>query len=134
MQKVSLVSPHQLQDTRYLAHTRTINGYKQTETLLAHSQMTLHYFEIYCSIKDIDKIIKRLIDAGGFQGEEADKVYMAFVYAIYLHDYGKINPRYQYDVLKNKVFYAIRGQAINSNHALASAYLYLDHMYRLWPE
>ncbi|WP_061214015.1 CRISPR-associated helicase/endonuclease Cas3 [Syntrophomonas wolfei] len=134
MQKVSLVSPYQLQDTRYLAHTRTINGYKQTETLLAHSQLTLHYFKIYGSIKDIDKIIKRLIDACGFQGEEADKVYLAFVYAIYLHDYGKINPRYQYDVLKNKVFYAIRGQAINSNHALASAYLYLDHMYRLWPE
>lgn len=134
MLKASLVSPQELQDTRYLAHTKTINGCRQTETLLAHSQLTLHYFEIYCSIKGIDKIVKKLIITCGYQGEEAERVYLAFVYAIYLHDFGKINPRYQYDVLENDVFRNMRGQASNANHALASAYLYLDYMYKLWPE
>lgn len=132
--KTSLVNPKQLEDIRYLAHTRIINDCRQTETLLAHSQLTLHYYELYCSEKGIGKILENLISVCGFQDEEAERVYLLFVYAIYLHDFGKINPRYQYKVLENHAFSSMWGQASNANHALASAYLYIDYMYKLWPE
>jgi CRISPR-associated endonuclease/helicase Cas3 len=129
-----LITPEQMQDERYFAHTRDENGGKLTETLLAHSRLTLHYYELYCADKGIGKIVEELIASCGFQDEEAKRVYLLFVYAIYLHDYGKINPRYQYDVLGNGSFRSMRREARNANHALASAYLYIDHMYRLFSE
>lgn len=132
--KTSLANPQQLQDSRYLAHTRKVNGNRQTETLLAHSQLTIKYFDLYCAHKGIGGVVKGLIAACGFLGAEAEKVYQQFVYAIYLHDFGKINPRYQYDVLGNDMFRRMRGRASNANHALASAYMYLDYMYNFWPE
>lgn len=126
-----LITPEQMQDERYFAHTRDTHGGKLNETLLAHSRLTLSYYERYCADKGIGKIVEGLITACGFQCEEAERVYLLFVYAIYLHDFGKINPRYQYDVLENGAFRSMRRQARNANHALASAYLYIDHMYRL---
>jgi len=132
--KTNLVSPPQLQDTRYLAHTKTINGNRQTETLLAHSQLTLKYFNLYYVEKGIDGIVQDLIAACGFADAEAERVYQQFVYAVYLHDFGKINPRYQYNVLHNNEFRSMCGQASNDNHALTSAYMYLDYMYGLWSE
>ena len=127
-----LITPKQILDARYYAHTRDKNGEKEKETLLAHSRLTLHYYERYCDKKGIDKIVRELIKTCGFRGEEAEIVYLLFVYAIYLHDFGKINPRYQYDVLDNNKFRKMRDQATDSNHALASAYLYIDHMYRIF--
>ncbi|HBC91788.1 MAG TPA: CRISPR-associated helicase/endonuclease Cas3, partial [Pelotomaculum sp.] len=106
-----LITPGQMQDERYLAHTKHINGVKLTETLLAHARLTLYYYERYCAVKGIGKIVEELIAVYGFQGEEAERVYLLFVYAIYLHDFGKINPRYQYDVLKNSAFRGMRGEA-----------------------
>ena len=129
-----LFTPEQMQDERYLAHTRDINGAKQTETLLAHSRLTLHYYKRYCTDKGIGEIIEKLITTCGFQNEDAEITYILFVHAIYLHDFGKINPRYQYDVLGNGSFRSMRGQARNANHALASAYLYIDHMHQLFSE
>jgi CRISPR-associated endonuclease/helicase Cas3 len=130
--KKKLITPKQMQDERYLAHTKHVNGVRQTETLLAHARLTLCYYERYCAAKGIDKIVEELIATCGFHGEEEERVYLLFVYAIYLHDFGKINPRYQYDVLKNVAFRDLRRDARNANHALASAYLYIDYMYRLF--
>lgn len=130
MQK--LITPDQMLDERYHAHIRDDNDGKKTETLLAHSGLALQYYERYCADKGIDKIVKGLIATCGFQGEEAERAYLLFVYAIYLHDFGKINPCYQYDVLRNEVFRNMRRQARNANHSLASAFLYIDHMHRIF--
>lgn len=130
MEKEELITPELMLDERYLAHTREFNGNKGTETLLAHSKLTLHYYEQYCTDKGIRKIVERLIVACGWE-EEKLKIYLLFVYAIYLHDLGKINPRYQYDVLENSVFKSKREQSKTANHALASAYLYIDHIYKV---
>jgi CRISPR-associated endonuclease/helicase Cas3 len=131
LEKEELITPELMLDERYLAHTREVNGNKETETLLAHSKLTSHYYEQYCTDKGIKKIVEGLITACGFREEEKPKIYLLFVYAIYLHDLGKINPRYQYDVLENGVFKSKRSQSNNANHALTSAYLYIDHMYKI---
>ncbi len=129
-----LIMPEQMRDERYFAHTREINGRKEKESLLAHSELALHYYERYCEKKGIDKIVKELIKTCGFDGGGAETVYLLFVYAIYMHDAGKINPRYQYDVLGNNIFRSMREQATDSNHALASAYLYIAHMHQIFSE
>ena len=134
MKRDCLIPPEVMLDTRYQAHTKVINGSKQIETLLAHSELTLAYFKQYCEKKGIEKIVQGLIIACDFKGEEIQKVYLMFIYAIYLHDLGKINPRYQCDVLENDVFRSQRRLASNSHHALASAYLYIDHMYKVLGE
>lgn len=130
MKEMELITPDVLEDSRYLAHSRETDGRRETETLPAHSRLTLHYYEVYCRKKGIDKIVQGLIEACGFRGKEAETVYLLFRYAIYLHDLGKINPRYQADVLENELFRARRGLARNSHHGKASAYLYIDHMYK----
>ncbi len=131
MKTVELLTPEIIKDTRFLAHTKKIDEKEETETLLAHSNLTHNYFAIYCDKKGIEKIVKGLIEGCGFYDEEGQKVYQLFCYAIYLHDFGKINPRYQYQVLGNKDFRHMVRKANNSHYALASSYLYIDYMYRI---
>lgn len=127
---INLLTPDFLKDTRYQAHTRNQNGRKERETLLAHAELTLQYYWVYGEQKGIEKIVQGLIASCGFQGEEAECVYRLYLYAIYLHDFGKINPLYQYKVLDNQTFKSLRKTAKNSHHALASSYLYIDYMYK----
>lgn len=131
-----LVDPEVLTDPCYWAHTKMRGAdvgknELETETLLAHSQLTFRYYKIYCRKKGMEKLIHGLIEACGFRGEEGKTVYLLFLYAIYLHDIGKINPAYQADVLGNELFRSRRRQARNSYHGKASAYLYIDHMYKV---
>ncbi|KLU60527.1 ATP-dependent RNA helicase SrmB [Peptococcaceae bacterium CEB3] len=134
MKTEGLVPPQLMLDDRYLAHTKDSDGHRRVETLSEHSELTLRYYERYCDRKRIDEIVEGLIFACGFRGQEIPKVRLMFVHAIYLHDIGKTNPRYQYDVLKNDSFRGQRQRASNSNHALASAYMYVDYMYKLLEE
>ncbi|MGI6649199.1 MAG: CRISPR-associated helicase Cas3' [Bacillota bacterium] len=131
MKRINLITPELLQDARYLAHTRIFGGTRETETLLAHSRLTLHYYEVYCEYKGIEEVVQGLITACGLRGDEKQTVYLMFLYAIYLHDAGKINPRYQYEVLENELFRTNCRQARNSHHAIASAYIYIDQMYKI---
>ena len=131
MENIDLLIPEFLKDARYQAHTRKTGNNKEAETLLAHSKLTLNYYWVYGKKKGIDKIVKKIIASCGFRGEDRKIVYLLFLYSIFLHDVGKINPKYQYEVLGNTQFAATSRQARNSNHALASSYLYIDHMYHV---
>lgn len=131
MDDVNWSVPQFLEDDRYQAHIKGRGDTKEIETLLAHSKLTLHYYRVYCEQKGIDKIVIGLIESLGIPKNEAKTVYLLFLYAIFLHDLGKINPKYQYEILGNKQFAMMSRQARNSYHALASAYLYIDHMYHV---
>lgn len=122
-----IITPPQLTDTRYHAHS---SEGKEAETLLKHSQLVLEYYNIYCSQKGVDKLIYGLLNACGCTEKEHILAYLCFVGAIYLHDIGKINPLYQWGVLKNSLFKLLCRGIGNSNHALASAYIYVDVMYK----
>jgi CRISPR-associated endonuclease/helicase Cas3 len=132
---IQLIDPEVLSDPHYWAHTRRKAGKDgksrlETETLLAHSRLTFQYYRIYCRKKEMENVVRDLIEACGFGEEEGQTVYLLFLYSIYLHDLGKINPAYQADVLGNERFRARRRQARNSYHGKASAYLYIDHMHK----
>ena len=86
MGKEELITPELMLDERYFAHTRKVDGQKQTETLLAHSTLTYHYYEQFCKEKGIKKIIERLITVCGFSEKEKLKficfLFMQFTYMI----------------------------------------------------
>lgn len=109
-----------LSDPRYWAHTQKN---KAPETLADHSTLCLKYYEQYCQKKGLEKIIKRIIRQCGCSEQETDIIYQLFVDAIYQHDIGKINPAYQYKVLRNTNFPATYN---SSNHAILSAYIYMS--------
>lgn len=127
MQIPTMMTPPQLADACYLAHT--VDG-RENETLLVHSQLTFQYYLQYCSQKGIDEIITGLLDACGCNEQEHALALFCFTHAIYLHDIGKINPRYQWEILKNKVFRSKCHGVNNSNHSLASSYIYVDNMHK----
>lgn len=74
MKRINLITPELLQDARYLAHTRIFGGTRETETLLAHSRLTLHYYEVYCEYKGIEEVVQGLITACGLRGDEKQTV------------------------------------------------------------
>lgn len=127
MQIPTLITPLQLADACYLAH---IADGRENETLLAHSQLTFRYYLQYCSQKGVDELITRLLSACGCDEQEHTLALFCFVHAIYLHDIGKINPRYQWDILHNKVFRGKCRDVSNSSHSLASSCIYINIMHK----
>lgn len=106
----------------YWAHTHE----KKTNELLAeHMQKCMDYFDLYCRKKDLDKIIRNTIKACGIS--EIQTAYDMFVNAIYMHDIGKINPKFQRDVLGN--FYFKKSYDGDTRHSMASAFIYIDILY-----
>jgi CRISPR-associated endonuclease/helicase Cas3 len=109
--------------SRIWAHTK---AEKPSETLLEHSQLCMNYFNEYCKIKGVDRIVQRTIRACGCTEEEVKAIYSLFVHAIYFHDIGKMNPFYQCRRLKNPYYQDDRWKYDGStNHALPSAYIYM---------
>lgn len=108
------------------AHTK--EG-KRTETLEEHSKTTLKYYKKMEEKKDIDKHVKRLIEEifneeEGITEEEKKFIYILFINAMYLHDLGKINPKFQKDKMKNDRYKKI--ETCTSEHSLISSLIYID--------
>lgn len=107
------------------AHTKEE---KRTETLEEHLKTTLKYYQKIEEKKDIDKHIKSLIrEVFNFERiteEEKEYIYKLFINAIYLHDLGKINPKFQKDKMKNERYKKI--ETCTSEHSLISSLIYID--------
>lgn len=110
---------------RIYAHTK--EG-KQKETLIEHLERTIKYYQKIAEEKKIDKHIKNLIektfDLERITKEEKEYIYKLFINAIYLHDLGKINPKFQKDKMKNSEYKNI--ETCTSEHSLVSSLIYID--------
>jgi len=111
------------------AHTNT--AYR-AETLIEHSDLTLHFFQQLIKENGLEKVLNRVIEALRFQGrplaiKERNLVKKWFEQAIYLHDIGKINPSFQRIKMKNTQL-SLKTEKLTSdtNHSLFSSLLYLD--------
>jgi CRISPR-associated endonuclease/helicase Cas3 len=123
----NLIEPKELKDERYWAHTA--EG-RENETLLLHSQRVFSYYLLYCDKKGIKSLVLNLLNACGCNEHETKLGYCFFIHAIYLHDLGKINPRFQFEKLHNNSFRVQSRLANDSNHSLSSAGIYVDFMRR----
>ncbi|WHH59321.1 CRISPR-associated helicase Cas3' [Petroclostridium sp. X23] len=111
-----------LDQAPYWAHT---HEKKTSELLHKHMEKCMEYFESYCVKKGMDKIIINTIKDCGINDIQA--AYDLFVNAIYMHDMGKINPRFQRDVLGNRYFK--KSYDGDTRHSMASAFIYIDRLY-----
>ena len=107
------------------AHTK--EG-KQKETLKEHLDRTIKYYQKIAEKKEINKHIKKLIEKTfcfeRITTEEKEYIYELFINAIYLHDLGKINPKFQKDKMKNSRYSNI--ETCTSEHSLISSFIYID--------
>jgi CRISPR-associated endonuclease/helicase Cas3 len=107
---------------------------KAPETILEHSQRTVHFFSRLVDEKGIGEIIINIIESlkikGSIIDEETKKLISEmFVNAVFMHDLGKINPAFQVKKMKNtavKLKYS--PEAGDSSHSIFSSLIYI-HTY-----
>lgn len=97
------------------------------ERLSEHLERTIYYYyqmEKKKNLKSIIlNIIKKLSDKK-ISDSLLEEVYSYFKMAIYYHDIGKINPRFQKEIMENDIGTCIEG--LNTEHSIVSASIYFD--------
>lgn len=111
------------------AHT---DSEKDPETIFEHSDRILHFLYKLMEKKGLDKVLNNIISEFKIEGKNIDDdvsnfIKELFINAVYLHDFGKINPSYQKNVLKNdNIFLSSEYETADSNHSWLSALIYID--------
>ena len=109
-------------DDKFYAH---ING-NRVETINEHIELCIKYFKKLVCIKNIDTIIKKIIQSN--QYIQDDVFTELFINTIVFHDIGKINPKFQTDKMNNNYLKNIVPEKNNqSKHSLLSAYIYIAY-------
>ncbi|WP_394922905.1 CRISPR-associated helicase Cas3' [uncultured Robinsoniella sp.] len=108
------------------AHKKEENKEKLTQ----HIQRCQKYFERLENEKELSKVIKRisLQHIPDCSEEKQRFIYKLFCNAIFFHDFGKLNPAFQIQKMKNnrvpvKTLEGLSG----TDHSLLSAVIYLDY-------
>ena len=112
---------------------------KKSEMLLEHITLVNQKLEQLTQIHNLDLIIDNLIEdlvANNFSNEITFEVSQfikyLFVNTIVFHDYGKINPNFQVDKMKNTLFKREKYNPLKSHHSALGAYFYiLNHFQEL---
>lgn len=86
-------------DEKYLAHT---SHQKESETLIAHSNLTLDYYKKTVHNKKLENLINTLIDT--IDTKNAVLIKEMFVNTIYLHDLGKKSSCFQAKKMNNPLY------------------------------
>ena len=105
----------------YLAHLSQDGC--ELETLLAHSNLVLHYALKLIKENGLEERIDKIILSSSKKNLQND-IKLFYLKAIYWHDIGKINENFQVDKMNNDKFKNIEN-GISSKHSILSAYLYL---------
>lgn len=126
---------------QYLAHlpdTASVASVS-SETLAEHLQKVLDYAQLLCEVHELEVPVNQLIQhmSQNFEHPETIAAYLkeAFVNTIAFHDFGKINPFFQLDRMKNHQHFAgVYPELMKPRHGHSAlgAYLYLNHyVYRV---
>lgn len=109
-------------DVEFHAHSKEGSS---NELLLDHLKLTYEYYEKMENNKNLEKIVKSIIksiykDSSKFVEDYSYKLFKA---AVFYHDIGKINPKFQ-QKLNNNINY--ENDYGTSRHAIYSSNIYLD--------
>jgi CRISPR-associated endonuclease/helicase Cas3 len=110
-------------DERYHAHTSK-NSDLSSETLIAHSNLTMSYFRQILDSKNLDSIIDNLIHS--IDSKYVFLIKGMFENAIYLHDLGKKNPCFQAKKMGNPLFKEFNNCG-DSNHSHGGALEFIEY-------
>jgi len=116
-----------LGEAKILAHTADD---KKSETLSEHTGLSVKYLKRLLEERKLKLIVDRL--ANDFFSETEPKLKSVFkklfANVIVFHDFGKINPFYQRNVLHNKIFPTFNIECLDGNrHSLLSSVIYFDY-------
>ncbi|MEG0295171.1 MAG: CRISPR-associated helicase Cas3' [Clostridium sp.] len=116
---------------KYHAHTNKSEGEidNKNETLKEHTELCVKYFKKLIKTKKLESIFLNLENEILCDASDADKKIFRelLVNLIVFHDFGKINPRFQREVMDNKVEGGAAFSAIGSQHSILSSVIYMDY-------
>ena len=104
---------------------------KPPEKLKEHRDLTEKYFDLIVNSKGLRKVFDRFFDGFGVNREFGFKIVKE---AVVLHDEGKVNPNFQYYIMKNDEFKEKATSKSDTNHSMLSAILffkkYVDKVFK----
>ncbi|MCI1946466.1 CRISPR-associated helicase Cas3' [Clostridium luticellarii] len=109
---------------------RDRNDENNKERFMKHVKSTYDYFKFICSEKNLDNVFYNL-ERSILKNRSEDTVHLwkeMFANTIYMHDMGKINPAFQYNVMLNEEYK--NNTAVEKNHSLLGAYMYVSYFYK----
>ncbi|MCA0389774.1 MAG: CRISPR-associated helicase Cas3' [Bacteroidetes bacterium] len=119
---------------KYIAHLSKDGN--ERETLHEHTSLVIHYFVKLVEANGLDRVIDDLVfnflEKNGSEGiqETAELIKEAFAGVVLFHDFGKINPGFQYEKMKNPGFRK-QDTLLGSHHSEAGAYFFTAHFMKL---
>ncbi|MDT0689724.1 CRISPR-associated helicase Cas3' [Salegentibacter sp. F188] len=119
---------------KYWAHTPSLEGLKEPETLKEHIELVNVYCEKLIETHHLDSIINRLIESFLSEFPELDKcgdyLKKLFLDTVIYHDYGKINENFQVDKMRNPGFTKVKPSPISSRHSSLGGFIYLANHFQ----
>lgn len=112
----------------YLAHIPKNKSDKNFESLEEHSELVMEYIRQISSEFGLGDIIKRLISSSiekDATQELNNLIEQLFFESVYFHDFGKVNPNFQNQKMKNSKF-EINDFEFGSDHSFPGAVLFID--------
>lgn len=108
---------------------RDRNDKDNKEKFMRHVKSTYDYFKLICSEKNLDNVFYNF-ERSILKNRGEDTIHLwkeMFANTIYMHDMGKINPAFQYNVMLNEEYK--NNTAVEKNHSLLGAYIYVSYFY-----
>lgn len=111
-------------------YAHTLYPDKEPETLKEHTKLCQKYFKLLYGEKNIGKILDNIIKT--MEWDLSIKAYellhSLFINVITFHDTGKINPEFQFKIMKNEEFKNQRlREGFGTKHSIYSMIMYLDY-------
>ena len=119
---------------KYFAHLSK-DGNEQ-ETLHEHTSLVIKYFVKLVEANGLDPVIDDLVinflEQNGSEDiqETAELIKEAFAGVVLFHDFGKINPGFQFEKMKNRGFNN-QNTVLGTHHSEAGAYFFTAHFMKL---
>ncbi|PIY05028.1 MAG: CRISPR-associated protein [Bacteroidetes bacterium CG_4_10_14_3_um_filter_31_20] len=113
-----------------------ISEHKEPEKLSTHIERVTKYVLKLVEVNDLDNVADKLINnilsnspVIEHKFEVGNFIKQLFIQSIAFHDYGKINPNFQADRLKNRHFQVDSKIKIGTHHSELSTFVYLNHFF-----
>lgn len=116
-----------LGETKILAH---ISDKRKSETLEEHTNCCVKYFKRLMEDRKLEAVIDNFVNTFFGDNEREQKLLFTKMLSniVVFHDFGKINPFYQKNILKNKKFPQCNIECHCANtHSILSSIIYFDY-------
>lgn len=129
IKKVIKIDSKILGETNILAH---ISDKRRSETLEEHTNLCVKYFQHLMDDRKLESVIDNFINYFFMETETKSKILFEKMLSniVVFHDFGKINPFYQKNVLGNKKFPQCGIECrCGKRHSILSSVIYFDYFF-----